>query len=79
MTPVEECFNREMEGASRMKHARKDYWGGYSTGLMRGFFGSMAVDDDRHETWIDFATAGDKASGYRDGYRAIAKVSSGGR
>lgn len=73
MTRIEEFFNREMELASRMKRVERPvYWLGYSAGVMRGLFGTVAVDDRLHETWVRTDAMGEAACGYRDGYDKLA-------
>ena len=69
MNTFEQAFNREMELATYMKHVDAPvYWQGYMAGLMRVVFGTTAVDDHRHEAWLQADPLGEAERGYRDGF-----------
>jgi hypothetical protein len=76
----EQAFNREMELATYMKRVDAPvYWQGYTAGLMRGVFGPTAVDDHRHEAWLQADPLGEVERGYRDGFRKLAGSATGTR
>ena len=78
MSTLEHTFNREMEFATYMKRVEAPvYWQGYAAGLMRAVFGTTAVDDHRHESWLQADTLGEAERGYRDGFRKLASSATG--
>ena len=74
MTADDEAFNGEMERAHSQRATMEVYWTGYTAGLMRARFGSVAVGDKYHEKWRQTDAPDERARGYRDGYSRLEGV-----